>query len=330
MLFVINAQHLSSGDSIMENKYITVSYAARNKNYDIVALSRSGGVFSSLSNYILKHGGIVYGCVLEELKTIHIRAVSEDDRDRMRNSKYTQSDIRKVYKQLTSDVQTGNLVLFSGTPCQCAAIKKVLGDKEYDNLILVDMVCQGVASAKVWEDYCKYASAKMRVLVDSASFRNKNFGWRAHVESFYGKEKSYHSGVLRDLISGRYILRPSCYVCPFKNLQRNGDITIGDLWGIEKVAPQFNDNRGASLVLINSEKGKKMFEKSYQDLNVIEVDIEHCKQRSLYKQLDPQIKRDEFWKDYTSKSFEYIVAHYTTETFKKRLKNYIKRVIMKG
>lgn len=314
----------------MTNTNYPICYAVKNKNIDIVAQSRSGGAFTAFSDDVLEKGGVIYGCVFEGLKVLHIRAVSKEGRDRMRNSKYIQSNIENIYLQVKKDLDAQKIVLFSGTPCQCHAIKKYIGNKVYENLILIDIVCQGVASTKVWEDYCAYVSKKVKEPIVSVSLRNKKFGWKSHIESFYGNKKEYHSGIMRDLISNRYILRPSCYSCPYKNMQRQGDLTLGDLWTDEQMKLPFNDYDGISLVLVNSDKGQEIFNASASKTESIRIDITRCKQRSLHTQVEPQKNREAFWKNYKKRSFSYIISHYTTETRTNRFKKFIKQVVRRG
>ena len=152
-------------------------------------------------------------------------------------------------------------MLFSGTSCQVDGLKKYLG-KEYDNLFCVDIVCHGVPSKKIWDAYLHWQEQKKRSKVARVDFRNKkDYGWHDHVETFYFESgKSTSSRIFRNLFYGHMILRPSCYECPYKSIMHPGDITIADYWGIEKAAPEFDDNKGVSLVLVNNEVGERILE----------------------------------------------------------------------
>ena len=161
-------------------------YAIRHKDENIRSDSRSGGVFTALSDYVLEQNGVIYGCVLaDDFSAIHIRADNKQDRDRMRGSKYIQSKINDIYKSLKHDLDCERMVLFSGTSCQVAGLKGFLG-KNYENLICIDIVCHGVPSPQVWKSYLSWQEMKNGAKVKDVDFRNKtDFGWRDHVETLY-------------------------------------------------------------------------------------------------------------------------------------------------
>ena len=162
-------------------------YAVKHKDEEIRAASRSGGIFTALSDLTLVNGGIVYGCVLtEDFTAVHIRAENVAERNRMRGSKYIQSRLGDTFKNVQKDLDTGKSVLFSGTSCQVAGLKQFL-KKEYSNLFCVDIVCHGVSSPLVWEKYLRWQEQKNHgKKVIKVDFRNKNqFGWRDHVETLW-------------------------------------------------------------------------------------------------------------------------------------------------
>ena len=232
-------------------------FAVKHKDESTRAASRSGGIFTALSDQVLSNGGVVYGCVLtDKFDAVHIRADNEEDRNRMRGSKYIQSKLGDTFKSVRADLDAQKSVLFSGTSCQVAGLKKYLG-KEYKNLLCVDIVCHGVPSPKVWKEYLYWQEKKHKSKIVKVDFRNKkDYGWRAHKETLICENgKSVDSTVFTTLFYGHGILRPSCYECPYKSVMHPGDITIADYWGIEKAAPEFDDNKGVSLVLVNSEMG---------------------------------------------------------------------------
>lgn len=166
-----------------------------------------------------------------------------------------------TFKNVKADLDAQRSVLFSGTSCQVAGLKKYLG-KEYDNLFSVDIVCYGVPSKKVWDAYLCWQEQKNHSKVASVDFRNKkDFGWHDHVETLcFENGKFTSSRVFKELFYGHTLLRPSCYECPYKSVMHPGDITIADYWGIEKAAPEFDDNKGVSLVLVNNEAGERTLE----------------------------------------------------------------------
>lgn len=205
-------------------------YAVQHKDQSIRAASRSGGIFTALSDWVLENKGIIYGCVLDNnFQAIHIRADNHESRDRMRGSKYIQSKVANTYKNVKNDLSVGRNVLFSGTSCQVAGLKQYLG-KEYENLLCVDIVCHGVPSPVVWKEYIKWQESKTKNTVVGIDFRNKrDFGWREHVETLeLSNGKSVSSTVFTKIFYGHAAIRPCCYECLFKSIMHPGDITIAD------------------------------------------------------------------------------------------------------
>lgn len=296
-------------------------YAVKHKDEIIRAASRSGGVFTALSDEILKDG-VVYGCILtKDFQAIHIRAEDTKTRDQMRGSKYIQSRLGDTYRNVKVDLDAGRTVLFSGTSCQVAGLRRFLG-KEYEKLLCVDIICYGVPSSMVWKKYLLWQEKKNADTVIEADFRNKtDFGWHNHVETLTmlgGKKVS--SSVFSTLFNGRNVLRPSCYECTYKSIMHPGDITIADYWGIEKAAPGFDDNKGVSLVLINGEKGDKYFESVKDKLNWKSTRIEDSMQPAL-KEVSPRPKeREVFWRDLLDKDFNYIAKKYGGYGLKNKIK----------
>lgn len=287
-------------------------YAVKHKDEKIRAASRSGGIFTALSDLILADGGIVYGCVLtEDFTAIHIRAESVAERNRMRGSKYIQSKLGDTFKNVQKDLDAGKWVLFSGTSCQVTGLKQFLR-KEYSNLFCVDIVCHGVPSTAVWKRYIHWQEQKNHGKVVKADFRNKkDFGWHAHIETlWFDNEKSVSSSVFKTLFYGHMILRPSCYECPYKSVMHPGDITIADYWGIEKAAPEFDDNKGVSLVLVNNEAGEKALELVKDKLVWKQTELKNSMQPPLKAPFPKPENREQFWNAVQNKSFEYIATKY--------------------
>ena len=291
------------------------AYAVIHKNSRVRMLSRSGGIFTALSDYILEHGGVVYGCVLnKDLLAVHVRATDKLVRDQMRGSKYIQSDMSQVMKQLVKDVAENRLVLFTGTTCQVVAVRAMFHSNP-ENLILMDVVCHGVPSPSVWKRYIRWVEKKYSSKCSSADFRNKiDFGWRAHIETLYVEKKSYVRKVsqnyFRTLFYRHNVLRPACFNCPYKTLNRITDISIADCWGIEKVAPQMDDNCGVSLVLIGTVKGEQLFSAVSSDLEIASIDVADCMQPSFVRPVDVPKERTEFWRDFYEMEFIKVLKKY--------------------
>lgn len=313
----------------VSNEKILSVYAVKHSSEEIRMDSRSGGIFTALSDETLKNGGAVYGCVMKDQYTaVHIRAESTDDRNKMRGSKYIQSDMGDCFQQVKKDLLSDRYVLFSGTSCQIDGLKSYLG-KEYERLLCVDIVCHSVPSRKIWEDFVRYQEKKYGQCV-GINFRNKrDFGWADHIETLSfdkkGKKIYVDTEIFKNLFYGDYISRPSCYECPYKSIYHPGDITIGDYWGIDKAAPGFNDNKGVSLVIINTEKGKDAFEAVKENCTFQETKIEDSIQSPFVKPIGRPQNRASFWDDYKNRKSSYIIKKYGTKNWKQKVKFCIRR-----
>lgn len=231
-------------------------YAARHKDIHEIETSRSGAAFIAISDYILENGGIVYGVGYKDhFRVAHKRATTKEERNEFKGSKYVQSDLDGIFRQVKEDLKQGNTVLFSGTPCQTAGLNSYIGNKLRENLVLVDIVCHGVPGPYMWRDYLDYLEKKQGSKICWVNFRDKQeYGWAAHKETFkFVKGEGKMSFTY--LFYQNIMFRHSCGKCHFANTQRPSDITIADFWGWEKTDPEFNkDNKGVSLVLVNTEK----------------------------------------------------------------------------
>ncbi|MCH5298564.1 MAG: Coenzyme F420 hydrogenase/dehydrogenase, beta subunit C-terminal domain [Ruminococcus sp.] len=303
-------------------------YAVKHSNSQIRAASRSGGIFTAISDVVLENDGVIYGCVLtEDFEAIHIRATATEDRNRMRGSKYIQSNMGDVFQSVKTDLDDGKQVLFSGTSCQVAGLKGFLR-KEYDNLICVDIVCHGVPSPRVWKEYLKWQEERNGKKIKSVDFRNKkDHGWAAHVESLYfDDETRVDSKVFKTLFYRHAILRPCCYKCPYKQIMHPGDISIADYWGIDKAAPGFNDNKGVSLVLINNDTGRKFFDAACENIEYRECDIKDSMQMSFIKPYARPDNRDNFWSDFNKAPFTHIAKKYGDFGLKNDILNVLRNI----
>lgn len=163
-----------------------IAYAARHKDISEVMRSRSGAAFVAISDYILEQGGVVYGAGYKDhFRVAHKRATTKEERDEFRGSKYVQSDLTGIFRQVKEDLRNGLTVLFSGTPCQTSGLNAYVGKKLRENLYLVDIVCHGVPSPYIWRDYLAYLERKHGSKITYVNFRDKElYGWRAHKETF--------------------------------------------------------------------------------------------------------------------------------------------------
>lgn len=308
-------------------------YAARHKDMHEIETSRSGAAFIAISDFVLENGGIVYGVGYKEhFRVTHKRATTKGERNEFKGSKYVQSDLDGIFRQVKEDLKQGNTVLFSGTPCQTAGLNSYIGKKLRENLVLVDIVCHGVPSPYIWRDYLAYVENKYKSKVVKVDFRDKSrIGWSGHIESFVlNNGKKLESRTYTDLFYQHIMFRHSCGKCHFTNTQRPSDITIADFWGWEKTDPEFNkDNKGVSLVLINTEKGRKLFEEASKDLDVIAAKLEDCLQPNLQHPSAIHPKRMEFEEDYLKHGFKYVMCKYSDMNWKMQLR-YKLRIIKKN
>lgn len=291
---------------------LIAAYALKHSDPEVRAASRSGGVFTALSDIILDAGGVVYGCKLVNCReAIHVRATSKQERDEFRGSKYIQSKTHDIFDSVKNDLQQGVWVLFSGTACQVNAIADYCKDTDCSKLLLVDIVCHGVPSPKVWNDYLDYLSRKSQKIIVSVDFRDKvNFGWADHKETVVFSDGSKHSGNdFTRLFYDHNILRKDCFQCPYRSINRVGDISIADCWGIAQNYPEFDDNKGVSLVLVNTEKGGSFF-KQLQHTEFIDVEINKLLQPPLKENWIIPSEYDSFWKYYHRHSFEKVIKKY--------------------
>lgn len=289
-------------------------YAARHKDPEILMNSRSGGAFTAISDQILKMGGVIYGVGYEGRgyrKVVHKRAQTARERDEFCGSKYVQSDMRQVYRQVKQDLQDGRWVLFTGTGCQTGALHKFLG-KEYDRLLTMDLVCYGVPSPKVWRDFLDMREREERRRISAVDFRDKKkFGWKTHRETITVGKKEISSRLYTKIFIKALATRPSCFECVYVNQNRVGDITIADFWGHEEAVPGFaQDDRGVSLVMVNTEKGKQIWEMARDDLDVEECTGYPYRHSRMQTPTAKPKQYDEFWQDYRDRGFDYIMKKY--------------------
>lgn len=255
------------------------SFAARAKDEEILSKSSSGGIFTLLAKSVLSKGGVVFGAAFcHDLSVKHTYVEDEAELNQLQGSKYVQSRIGESYKQAKAFLEDGRQVLFTGTPCQIGGLYALLG-KDYENLITQDIICHGVPSPMVWQSYVATLETEMGARLQEVRFRDKRFDWKNY-SLFYSFENGvqYNRSRNEDLYFRAFLmnmcLRPSCHQCAFKDKHRQSDITLADFWGIENVCDAFDYKNGASLVMVNSQKGKELFEALSQQMVVGQVDFE--------------------------------------------------------
>ena len=241
------------------------AYAGYITDPEIREASSSGGLFSVLAQEILRRDGVIAGAAFDDDFSVrHILIEKDEQMHRLRGSKYVQSRMEDTYIQIRTLLKQGRAVLFTGVACQVAGLKAFVG-RDYDNLYTVDVLCHGVPSPQVWKQYLVQQQHCYGADIQGASFRHKRRGWKSFSMVLdFDNQKQYHETLNEDaymrLFLANICLRPSCHSCRFKDFPRQSDLTIGDAWGIEKHIPELDDDRGTSVVLINSEKGRGLWD----------------------------------------------------------------------
>jgi coenzyme F420-reducing hydrogenase beta subunit len=262
-------------DTIKKSVVPINSYAVYTNDNTVRMQSSSGGCFYALSKEILDNGGVVIGAAFDKSFTVkHIICNNEDDLRKILKSKYSQSNTSNVFEETKQLLENGLTVLFSGTSCQCSALNKYL-KKEYNNLLLVDVICHGVPSPMVFRQYLKQLSKGKKM--QSFNFRDKSESWQHYSISanFEDGDMScipYDNDLYMKLFLSNLILRKSCYNCQWKYPTKVSDITLGDLWGADTLMP-LHDDKGINWVIINSNKGNQIFDRISSNLFVQQVNF---------------------------------------------------------
>lgn len=304
------------------------AFAAYNDNLQIRIKSSSGGVFSLLSEAVLNKGGYVFGAQFDDKWQVVISKISSiSDIARLRGSKYIQSRTETSYQECEDLLKKNHLVLYSGTPCQIAGLNHFLG-KSYDNLVTCDVVCHGSPSPEVWKRYLQELVTDVE-MIDSISFRCKETGWKDY--SFV-VNKNDHSRIIEKhndnlfmkAFLSELILRPSCYNCPAKEGRSFSDITLADYWGVGDYHAKMDDDLGTSLVLINTENGKKIFDSLTLKKEVTSFDNAFKFSAGLKSTIKSHPKRENFFsKLKTTKSVHSLIKKCTREPLIKSIRHKI-------
>lgn len=309
------------------------AYAAYSRDEETRKESSSGGVFSLLAEHIISQNGVVFGAAFDEsFQVYHLGIEDISQIPLLRCSKYVQSRIGDTYKQAKQFLEEGRLVLFTGTPCQISGLYNYLS-KDYDNLYTQDIVCHGVPSPKLWEKYLAYWSNRFSSSVKSVSFRNKIKGWKNFsIVIGFENNKKYIKHHREDLLFKAFLdnknLRPSCYECAFKGIERPSDITLGDFWGYWNLYPDKNDDKGISLITANSQKGLSLWQAVESKAVSHSVDIMKASDNNsaMTKSVPRPEKRDSFMKDMEQMPIDTVLKKYSSESLAKKIKRRIKRI----
>lgn len=312
------------------------AFAAVHNNKKELELSASGGAFYSVAQYIRSQDGFVFGCVYDNnLNPTHICGETDMDLHRMQSSKYVQSKTSYIYREVKEKLGTGKLVLFSGTPCQVAALLSFLGKRKYENLITMDLVCHGTPSATIWQQHLNYLEKRFGNRIVSVNFRSKKQGWgemMLELGFLNGKKKylvAFEDCYYRNFLQGN-LNRPSAYTCKYATEKRVSDITIGDFWGHQKSEYHLDPSCGMSICLANTEKGLEFLGKS--KLQIEEIPIRHAidGNEQLRKAADKGKDWDECMDLLKQGKYDEIIAMHQSKYKTTIIKARIKRIVPRG
>lgn len=297
--------------------------------------SSSGGIFCELARRVIQRGGCVFGVVMDDdCKGASFRkAETEAELRKMMTSKYLQATVGDAYQEAERELKSGREVLFSGTPCHVNALRLYLRCRNVsaENLFCVDLICHGTPSPKLWWAYANEFERKRNATLKSVSFRCKeetwrNVGLRLNADTQKLLVPAENDPYMKLFLSD-YSLRPSCYACASKTF-RLSDMTIGDFWGIENVLPELDDGKGTSVVLIRTEKGRRMFDDIRERLRYAETFYQDAVRWNPceYKSVDCPARRGEFFRDVDKLTLEELHKKYVRVSFYRRVRGALGRI----
>ena len=305
-------------------------YAARLKDPEARLASQSGGAFTALAEVFLRQNGIVYGAAFDGFERVtHLRVNDSVGLAALKGSKYIQSELNDVFSKVKRDLQAGLSVLFSGTPCQVAGLRRFLEGVQTDNLVLCDLICHSVASPRVWAEYVDLMRKSQKEALVTCMFRDKAAkGWASHYESFlFATGNKVFSRFFARLFSTHVLFRPSCSICPFANTDRVSDITLGDFWRIEDIKKEWAlDNSGTSVIMVHTEKGSRVFALASEGLDLIETVGDFHMQPQLQYPTPMPSRRWLFWQLYSIFGFSYVRLFDWWIRIKSKLHYHVKRM----
>ena len=321
-------------NKVEEKKVDQEGYLVQIKDEKIRAESTSGGAFTAIAKYVLDRKGVVFGVQYDkDLNVVHSYVENEADLKLYRNSKYVQSKIGNTFKQAKNFLNEGRWVCFSGTACQIEGLKKYLR-KDYEKLITVDLVCRAVPSPLLWKKYVEFRNKDNKA--NKAYFRKKAYGYKYSNLTFENdKEIIYKNGIdtdpyLRAFFSN-IACRPSCYACHFKKQNHISDLTIWDCFDVDKYDESFDDDLGTTRVMINTEKGNKIFDAIKKKHKYKEVEINKLVNNfhQMFNSIKYNSRRNEFFKDLNNEEFDTVINKYFPNSIKCKVEKYLRIFLIK-
>lgn len=300
------------------------------------AESSSGGMFSMFAEKIISTGGVVFGAEFAEDFSVRLGWIETvGGLARLRGSKYVQARTENSFAECRSFLEEGRKVLFTGTPCQIAGLKSFLR-KDYANLITADFICHGVPSPALWQKYVNEKSANNRKIT-KINFRDKSDGWKNYSFAVNYADGSFHKQIFRDnkymrLFLKDNALRESCYQCPFRDDNRKSDMTLADFWGVENILPEFFDDKGTSLVIIQSEKGQELFDSCRSAFRSAPTDFRAAVKRNpaYFENKKKSRKRNLFYKNFDRHGIDRLYRRFGRDSFATITARFAKRVVRKA
>lgn len=310
------------------------AYLVQHKNEIIRLDSSSGGAFTAIGSLVLEKGGVVFGTAYDDFFHVHHTYVENVyDLKKFRNSKYVQSDMGDSFIQAKQFLNAGRWVCFSGTPCQIEGLSKYLG-RQYDRLVLVDVVCHGIPSPLIWDKYLEYQKTDVDK-PDNIRFRDKYYGYKYSTMSIIRNGKNiYHAGSQLDPMLRAFFSdicdRPSCYSCPFKKRYRVSDLTIWDCFSVYDFDKNMDDDKGTTRLLCHTKKGQRIVHEMQKNIRCKEVlpDKLVTGVKEMYESVKLNPKREQFMKDALNLSGHELFAHYFPITLNVKIKTYVRKLLL--
>jgi coenzyme F420-reducing hydrogenase beta subunit len=311
-----------------------VAYACSAIDDAVRMTSSSGGVFALLAENVIDDGGVVFGAAFDEdFSVVHEHIETRAGLARLQGSKYVQSRVDIAYAQAEAFLKQGRRVLFTGTPCQVAGLRSFMRGERHPSLLCADFVCHGVPSPRVWERYVTSREEHFGAELIDVSFRDKTEGWRRFsVLLKFDNGTQYCETLAQDPFMRAFLtdicLRPSCYACRFKGLSRESDITLADFWGIEHVLPAMDDDRGTSLVLVNSEPGRAALDdvRGHMDCEKVAAESAVRYNPAALRSAPRHPEHDAFYRDLDKLPFDLLVRKYCSVTIAQQVRGLSSRV----
>lgn len=312
------------------------TYIAILNNKEDKKRSASGGMFYAIAKYVIENKGVVFGVKYDDkLKTVHDYVETIDDLKLFQGSKYVRSDLKDSYQKVENFLKADRYVLFTGTPCQCAGLRKFLM-KDYEKLITCEIICHANPSPKVFEMYKANIEKKHKKKIKNIIFRDKNTGWKNSIptivfeDNTLSYDKTYYLAFVSELIN-----RPSCSNCRFCTTIRYSDFTIGDAWGLKDIDSNINDDdTGISVLNVNTEKGKNIFKNINNEVFYKKEYVGTVFTHNHHHNVPVHPKRNKFFSELsqgkiTEDNIINVMNKYTKIPFYKRVIRKLKKIIKK-